>query len=535
MSAGFFIIVINMLQSNKYVIILVASVIILGLLIGVIINFFSQKNMPETTQDKLEKISEEDIRSPAVAGAFYPGTAGELEEMIDDYLAEVELPELQGVPQVIIVPHAGYVYSGQVAAYGFKTLQNSGFKRAVIIGRSHTAHFSGVAVDTNKVWSTPLGDVRVDQKFIELLEKATPVVTTNEMYHEDEHSLEVEVPFLQRILGEDIKIVPLLFGSEDEQTIQELAKALEKLVDQETVVVISSDLSHYPVYEDANKLDKQVIDAILTGDVEQFTSKVRELENLQTLGVATLACAEPAITTGLILAQTLHLKPHLLKYANSGDYPIGDKYRVVGYGALVFNNPTGENIGGEDMERELNKAEQEMALQIARQALEAAFANYDYKPDVSGYSVFQAKRGVFVTLKKQGELRGCIGSFEPGKSLAEVIKDMALSAAFQDSRFPPLRENELDEIKIEISALSALEKIDNPNVIEVGKHGVQVIKGSRSDVYLPQVAVEQGWDREELLDHLCAEKAGISMDAWRDGSADIYIFTAQVFGEETRK
>ncbi|MFH1564840.1 MAG: AmmeMemoRadiSam system protein A [bacterium] len=181
--------------------------------------------------------------------------------------------------------------------------------------------------------------------------------------------------------------------------------------------------------------------------------------------------------------------------------------------------------------RVLNLEEQAIALNITRQSIAAIFDNEDYHPQVKDYPIFKSKRGVFVTLRKGGELRGCIGTFDESKSLAQTIQEMAVSAAFADPRFNQLSAEELDGIKIEISVLSPMKKIDDPNVIVVGKHGVYAQKGSKGGVYLPQVAIEEGWDREEFLDHLCEHKAGIGRNAWRDGSAQIYIFTAQVFQE----
>ncbi len=181
--------------------------------------------------------------------------------------------------------------------------------------------------------------------------------------------------------------------------------------------------------------------------------------------------------------------------------------------------------------RELNKEEQTIALNIARSSVAAIFDNQNYQPQIEEYAIFKSKRGVFVTLRKYGELRGCIGTFDESSPLAQTIQEMAVSAAFADPRFNQLSADELQEVKFEISVLSPMEKIIDPNIVEVGKHGVYVQKGSRCGVYLPQVAIEAGWNREQFLDHLCEHKAGIGKNAWRDGSAQIYIFTAQVFGE----
>lgn len=490
----------------------------------------------QNIQTKNLKIELKDIRQPAYAGQFYPADPRELDSMLTDYFRQAERSTVAGIPRILLAPHAGYIFSGQTAAYSFKQLMGSGYKRAIVIGRSHNAYFHGVSADTHLAWTTPLGQLAVDQDFIHLLESATSsLIISDDIPHNNEHSLEVMMPFLIKALGDGVKIVPLLFGDEDAATSLKLAEVLEPLIDQETLVIISSDLSHYPAYKDANDLDQKTIEAILSCDVEKFQQKVRELEQLGRAGVATLACAEPAISAGLILAENLGLKPYLLKYTNSGDVMPESKDRVVGYAAIAFGQqPTANNqpstIKGQQP-IELNFDEQEIALQIARKTMEAAFENREYQPQLDGFPIFQSKRGAFVTLKENGQLRGCIGTFEENKPLAEVIRQMALAAAFQDLRFSPLTRKELPLIEIEISVLSPREKIINPDLIEVGKHGVYMQRGSRGGVYLPQVAVEQGWSKEEFLESLCEQKAGIGKNCWRDPAVDLYIFTAHVFHE----
>lgn len=508
---------------------------------------YNQNNM----QDKLKN-----IHRAAVAGQFYPADKKELSAMIDDYLEQATMSNSSTstsvmssvsndsgqAPQVLIVPHAGYVYSGRVAAYGFKQLQGSGFKRVIIIGRSHQQYFNGVVADASDAWQTPLGNVAVDTDFIQELVK-NGTVQVNASSHKNEHSLEVELPFLQKILGSDIKIVPLLFGDDEPETSLALADALAKAVDQDTVVIISSDLSHYPEYNDANNLDSKTIEAVLSASPAAF--QIRMISVIEQSGeVVTLACAGPAILTGMVIAQEIGLKPQLLKYANSGDYFPETKNRVVGYAAIGFSSPAvvptlGGTKAGQFKAGELKTEEQKIALQIARKALEAHFEDKDYIPPASpvrGFAsngasqpIFQEKRGVFVTLKKHGQLRGCIGNFTPSISLADNIKEMTLSAAFNDPRFLPLEKTELKDVEIEISVLSPMQKIDSPDLIEIGKHGVYVRKGARSGVYLPQVATGLGWDKEQFLNSLCEEKAGLDRDCWKDGSTDLYIFTAQVF------
>jgi AmmeMemoRadiSam system protein B/AmmeMemoRadiSam system protein A len=495
--------------------------IVLIVIVSFLLTLFLVRHGGSESSMKNKNKSVKNIREMAVAGQFYPDNSKELQQMVDSFLNQATSVSTS-VPQIIIVPHAGYVYSGQVAAFGFRALQNSGYKRVILIGRSHQQYFGSIAADSNDVWQTPLGDLAVDKDFINKLVSSDSVVQINSEAHEDEHSLEVMLPFLIQTLGRDIKIVPLLFGNDSSTTPLALAEKIAPFIDKETVVVISTDLSHYPKYEDASYLDKQTIEAILTGEFSKFIQKVRELEQLGKPNVATLACAEPAVVFGLVLAKRLGLKPQLLKYANSGDYFPETKNRAVGYAAIGFY-PENEAWA-------LSIREQEMALQIARKTLADAFDQKNYEPE-SKEPIFKEKRGVFVTLKKQEQLRGCIGNFTPPIGLAKNIQEMALSAAFNDPRFMPLEKSELKDLEIEISVLSPMQKITDPNIIEVGKHGVYVKKGLRSGVFLPQVATEQGWSREEFLDNLCEGKAGLPRTCWQDGSCDLYIFTAQVFHE----
>ena len=477
----------------------------------------------------------EKIRRAAAAGQYYPADEKGLSAMIDDYLEQAITSNITSAPQVLIAPHAGYVYSGRVAAFGFKVLRGGNFERVVIIGRSHQEYFNGAAADSNNFWQTPLGDVAVDKDFIGKLQNLSSLVKIDGQPHQTEHSLEVILPFLQKVLLNNFKIVPLIFGDDEPVTAQGLGEAIAKIIDNKTVVVISSDLSHYPDYETANNLDKETIKAILTGDLAAFQLRAASLPNLkQSSEVVVLACAEPAIMAGMVLAQKLRLKPRLLKYANSGDYFAETKNRVVGYAAIGFfrADKRSETPSSEKGVLLLSENEQGIALRIARETLKAAFDKKEYQLPAVLPEIFQEKRGVFVTLRKQGGLKGCIGNFTPDIGLAQNIQEMAKAAAFSDPRFMPLTEGELKDVEIEISVLSPMQKIIDPNLIEVGKHGVYVKKGARGGVYLPQVAIEQSWTREQFLNSLCEEKAGLNRDCWKNGVVDLYIFTAQVFTEK---
>jgi len=468
-----------------------------------------------------------DVRPVAAAGSYYPASAQELGAAIDGYLSAAEMPKTEGRPKMILSPHAGYAYSGSVAAYSFRSLAGSGYRRAVLIGTSHRQLFDGVAVDTHDAWETPLGTVAVDHSFIDDLVSSSDVVEYDASPHEQEHSLEVMVPFLIKTLGPDVKIVPLLFGNDDGVAAEKLAQALAALDDQQTVFVISSDLSHYPPYDQARGLDEDTIASILANDPQQFAARIRKDTVSEAGPVVTLACARTAIESGLFLSEALGLKPQLFKYANSGDAASGDKGQVVGYAAAAFVGPVSvpEAAAG----RELGATEQRQAIEIARQTLRSAFENENYVPP-PGAAIFGEKRGVFVTLKKEGQLRGCIGVFDPDEPLSAAIRSMAWAAAFKDSRFQPLQKNELPDLEIEVSVLSPMVKVSGASAIELGRHGVYLRQGSKSGVFLPQVATEQNWDKETFLSELCLEKAGLDRGCWQDSRTDIFVFTAQVFG-----
>lgn len=523
-------------------ILLVTALIIVAVILGVKIlrrNINNNQKAMNAQDNNLQENNNKQLkyREPAVAGQFYPADKEELEKQIDEYLAQAEIKEPQGkyLP-ILVLPHAGYEFSGAVAAEGFKQTEGWDINRIIILGRSHKNYFSGVAADTNDIWKTPLGDLEVDRDWIEKIDQENDFFTQDSFSHKYEHSLEVMTPFVKKIFNDKAKIVPLLVGDDDGLDFDKISSAFLENMDNKTLLIVSTDLSHYPDYQTAKDTDRETIEAILKGNLEEFQTKIKELKlfKIGKNNLDTLACAEPSVAIAEKLAEKLEAKGILFKYASSGDAYPETKNRVVGYGAIGFYSDKGLQSSNETEvsteDANLNQDEQKKALEIARKTIEAKLKNEDYNPE-SSEGIFQEKRGVFVTLKKDGQLRGCIGNFEPEANLAENIKAMALSAAFDDPRFSPMQNYEWGKIKIEISVLSPMEKINNPEIIEVGKHGVYVRQGIHSGVFLSQVATEAGWNREEFLDNLCENKAGILKDAWRDGSAELYIFTAQVFEE----
>lgn len=465
-----------------------------------------------------------EIRPPAVAGQFYPAAAEEITEQINGYLKQASTPPVEGEIKAIIVPHAGYDFSGQVAAYGFKLLKGVKINTAVLIGNSHTAYFDGAAIDSSDVWQTPLGQVAVDKELADKLIKADSAIKYDASVHGQDHVLEVEIPFLQVVLAGNFKIVPIMLGNKADDSYKKLAKALKDNLGENDVVVVSSDMSHYPKHEDANKIDRGALEKIKSGKVDELEKYVESVENSGVANEQTVLCGIDAVKTLLELARLSGWdKIEVLKYLNSGDVSgIGDKNRVVGYGAVAFAQI--QTAGG------LNREQRELLLTMAKETVES-FVTTGQAPefDVTDERLKQ-KQGAFVTLTKNGQLRGCIGQIVPtDEPLWQVVREMAVAACSEDGRFNPVEKSELDELEYEVSVLSAPEAIDDWKKIELGKQGVIIRKGGRSGVFLPQVATETGWTLEEFLGQLCSQKAGLSPSCYKDKDTEIQIFSAQVF------
>jgi MEMO1 family protein len=277
---------------------------------------------------------EEKIRFPAVAGQFYPGEEKELSQMIDEFLKNVKVPKIEGEIFGVLVPHAGYVFSGSVAAPCYKAIEGKNFETVVLIGDSHYEYFGGVSVWERGTWEMPFGRVKVDEELAKEILSFSKRFFVKDSAHLFEHSLEVQIPFLQKVL-KNFKILPLIFGSENEDW-KDLAKAILKLMEKKKILVVaSSDLSHYPPYKVAQEVDKITIEGILSSDPEKFKEKIENLKKLFK-DIDTFACAQDTIKTILEIAKNLKAKAKLLKYQNSGDISFSDKENVVGYCSVCF-------------------------------------------------------------------------------------------------------------------------------------------------------------------------------------------------------
>jgi len=493
---------------------------LLSLLISYLVVVKVKRSAPEKMPNN--KIA---VREPAVAGSFYPSDKKELDNLLQSLLDKTPVATKEGKLAILIVPHAGIEFSGEVAAAGFRQIAQEDFSRVIILGPSHHYLFDYAAVYNKGAWQTPLGVVDIDEDLASKTIDDQQKILADQAPHQAEHSLEIELIFLQKVL-KNFKIVPILISQLDDNLSFSLAKKITDSLDDKTLLVISSDLSHYPSWETANKVDGETIKAILSGKAEFFTQTIKQQIAKNYPNLDTCACGEKAIEVGLKVAEILSTADFKkIKYENSGDI-IGDKSRVVGYGAI------GGFRKSPAITQTLDEKAQNEALTIARESLENYFSGKGKISTPPSSPTLEQPLGAFVTLRIGGELRGCIGSFEPKEPLSKVIQEMAIAAATQDYRFPPVQKEELPEIKIEISVMTPKKKIDNWRGIVLGKHGVVVQKGNRSGTFLPQVATETGWSLEEFLSQLCLQKAGLPANCYKDPSTNLYTFEAQVFAEK---
>ena len=466
------------------------------------------------------------VRQPAVAGTFYPADPKELAKMIDDFLAKATPPPLENVV-ALVAPHAGYQYSGPVAAYSYALLKGRKFDRVVVIAPSHYEAFDYSSVYDGAAYATPFGQVPVDQAFAAKLAKMSPSIRLSSAGHtpspdRPEHAIEDQLPFLQRVIGQ-FELVPVIMGDQSYDACRALGVALAKLVaGTNTLIVASSDLSHYHTYDEAVRIDHKTLKAI--GEYDYFDlSRNLELRVWEACGggpiVATMIAAE---RLGANQAKVLH-------YANTGDVT-GDHSRVVGYGAAALVKAAGA-AKTDDAPFSLTWPERDALLKIARKSVETAVRDgKTYECSTGGLEALAQERGAFVTLTKNGELRGCIGSVAPVKALYLTVREVAALAALRDTRFLPVTASELRDLQYEISVLSPLRRVMDIQEIRVGHHGLLIRARGHEGLLLPQVASEQKWDRATLLQETC-HKAGLPGRAWQDADADLFRFTALVFGE----
>ncbi len=455
------------------------------------------------------------VRPPAVAGLFYPGSAKALKESIAAYLNEARKVDIPTKIRGLVSPHAGYIYSGVVAAAGFRLIAPS-TKTVILLGSSHRIPLRKASIPEVEAYRTPLGDVPLAQLAQTL--RTLPHFESVPQAHAIEHSLEVQLPFLQVVL-KDVEIVPILMGEVDPKA---LATTLAPHIDDHTLVVASTDLSHYHPYDTAVALD-----GVCTTAIPAF--KFSDMERCE-------ACGKQAVLALMHLADIKGWQGMLLDYRNSGD-TAGTKDTVVGYASICFVD---RKEMSKEMKESLSAEDRKALLDLARSAIEARLVKGGtVKRPQSTSLALTRDGGCFVTLHKHGQLRGCIGSLEPVSSIIECVETNAKNAAFQDPRFPPLGPEELSEIDIEVSILSVPQEVrfkdgeDLKRQLEPLVHGVILSQGYHRSTFLPQVW-KQLPDKDKFLEHLCL-KGGMSPTAWQNPETKVEVYKAEVFGEEDLK
>lgn len=436
------------------------------------------------------------VRPPAVAGLFYPAEATLLRQQVQALL-QAAPPATGPAPKALIAPHAGYVYSGAIAASAYAQLAPIAqrIRTVVLLGPAHRVALRGLALPAATHFATPLGIIELDSEAVARL-RGLPQVSVSDAAHAAEHSLEVHLPFLQSMLPKFL-LVPLVVG---QASAAEVSQVLDRLWGgEDTLIVISSDLSHYLGYDDACASDRATADAVL---------------DLRPALVPQQACGAYPIN-GLLESAPRHgLRGTLLDLRNSGD-TAGDRARVVGYGAFAFTAAPSAAADADALATDL-AAQGAVLPAIARDAI-ARRLGANSSP-IAEPALLRRPGASFVTLMRDGRLRGCIGSLEARRPLGEDVRANACSAAFSDPRFPPLTLEELNGLEVEVSVLSApraMAAIDEADAIarlRPGVDGVVLQLGAQRATFLPQVW-EQIPEPAAFLRAL-KQKAGLPADMW---------------------
>jgi AmmeMemoRadiSam system protein B/AmmeMemoRadiSam system protein A len=477
-------------------------------------------------------------RQPVAAGRFYPADKETLTKDISQLFETCKKSTGNWDVRAIIAPHAGYVYSGKIAAAAYSAVpRNSVYKNIFIIGSSHIMLFDGASVYNSGDYITPMGKVAVNREI------ANKLITENKVFnfptnaHLQEHSIEVQLPFIQYYFENKPLIVPIIIGTDNETKVKEIAEALKPWFTSENLFIISSDFSHYPTYKDAIETDKSTALGIASGNPRSFLTTLKKNAARQIPGLVTSMCGWTSGLTLLYLEEgNNQLETKLIDYCNSGDSSYGGKDQVVGYHAIALIEKKQKTESKSEAKNEFSFTDEEknQLFTIARNSIQSML--FDNKRIViDGKTIpekLKMQMGAFVTLKIDGALRGCIGRFISSDPLYEVVQASALSSAFEDPRFSPLTKEEFKKTDIEITVLGPLRKINNINEIILGKHGIYIKKDFRSGTMLPQVATENGWTVEEFLGYTSRDKAGLGWDGWKD--AEIFIYDGVVL-EDNKK
>ncbi len=463
------------------------------------------------------------LRKSAVAGRFYPAEAGKLRAELVRCLEKAPASSLQGEILGISVPHAGYNYSARTAAYAYKAVSGRTYDLIIILAPSHQEYFTGATIHPGEAYETPLGRIAIDHDAAVRLNRTCNLFRLSETGHGDrEHSLEVQLPFVQQLFP-GTPLLPIMVGVCDWNSCQRMGKALAAvLAGRRALIIASTDLYHGYSYNECLASDAATL-AAFTRMNPQALHEGLASERYRACGGAPVVLMQVAALARGRCAATI------VASTNSG-IVTGDKSGyIVGYAAGLYYL----------QEKTMNKQQfsplplnaQIELLRMAKESIKH-YLKHSVVPDFhSDIPILQEKRGIFVTITKNGALRGCIGMHESDKPLYQAVPDRAVAAAFKDPRFMPLQPEELEQIKIKISVyLTNVYEAESLDDFIMGKHGIILVKGSRGATYLPEVPIEAGWkSKEEEMASLC-QKAGLPPDGWRQG-AQILLYETQVFDD----
>lgn len=502
-------------------------------LIGIIIVIIGGAQMIQAAK------SETVLESPLGLMGWYPNDPTALRQMFDGYVKNTH-PQPEPQLRALILPHAGYAYSGQIAMYGIAQLKGAKIKQIIILGPSHRAYINNQAVlpDATHI-QTPLGKIAVNTRMVAALKKYTEFIMQSKVQQE-EHSAQIEIPMIQ-YARPDVSVVPIILGNLDSGAAKRIANRLLSVIDNETLVIVSSDFTHYgarfdylpfktQIKENLEKLDMGACDQIKNLDADGFR-RYCDNTGATICGRMPIEVMLNMIKPGSVVKQ--------LAYTTSGALT-SDWDNSVSYVTLMITGDwqqAKKALESEGMNMTLNDSDKKALLSLARGTVDYYLKNRQRPtPQALGITItdpMKAVMGAFVTLKKNHDLRGCIGEIIPRRPLYEAVMDQAINAAVNDNRFSPVTANEVKDLEFEISALTAPYEVPSYRDIVLGKHGIIIEKMGRSAVFLPQVAPEQGWTIQETLSHL-SMKAGLSANAWQDGTR-FYVFEAIVFSEHALK
>jgi MEMO1 family protein len=467
---------------------------------------------------------------PQVAGQFYDANPTLLRQKVRKFIDDAGFKERKDVENRDIVglvaPHAGYPYSGPVAGEAYRSVVDRSYKTVIVMALNHRKSASKLAVLKRPAYDTPLGSLEIDMDEVtRLLGEHPDLFIDDEGLFRGEHSLEVQLPFIQVALPE-VKIVPIIAAVHSEELVAKAAAVLHERfgMRRDVLFVASTDLTHFMPYDEAVKYDTHLLDLLEKWRIDEWKSIAPTRKGM---------CGFfPVLTLVDVFSKfdSKVRKSTILDYRNSGDTS-GDKGRgVVGYGAMAFTLDSGvRNASGPDF-GPYGIEERRYLIDLAKRSVAAAVKGEQFNPEAPPMAVLKEKGAAFVTLKKGGKLRGCIGHVIARIPLFECVASVAKSAAIHDTRFSPVTGAELDDLTFEISVLTRPEPI-TPDQVVVGRDGLIMSRGGYSGLLLPQVPIEWNWDREEFLSHTC-RKAGLPLDCWRDSNTRIESFRAIVFGEE---